>query len=422
MSLLTEGLTVLERVNELLIRLREAQVHSRSDLANDCDELAQICQKLYREANDVARRYEDLVHGLDAIVWEGLPETFQFLFVSDQGPAILGYSKEEFLSPGFWESHLHPDDRKVTVARCHEATRAGEGHKIEYRFIAKDGRIVWISDTVGVLRDEQGQVKLTRGVMVDVTERKRAEEAASALRTEIVAARKLDELKSQFLNMVTHELRTPLTTIKGFVEFLEEGIAGPLTPQQSEYIAQIRGADERLERLVDDLLDFARMDAGTFRLRLTRCNLVERLQEVVDGQRPQAEHAGVRLVAELPEEPLVATFDPDRVGQVLTNLVSNAIKFTPAGGRITIRAKREGDHILCEVEDNGLGIETLDIAKLFNRFTQLKEGQERGGTGLGLAISKALIEAHGGQIGVRSLGHGHGSTFWFTLPATDSSS
>jgi signal transduction histidine kinase len=247
-------------------------------------------------------------------------------------------------------------------------------------------------------------------------ERTRLITLEASARAETEALKQLDKLKSDFVNAVSHELRTPLTSIKGYSEFLEDEIGGPLTPQQSEFVVQIEQNTLRLQRLVDDLLDFARMEAGTFALQCLDTNMADQIQEVLASMTPLAQAAQITLEASLPPEPLTVRIDPQRIDQVLTNLINNAIKFTPEGGRIVVRSSAQGDRLCCEVEDTGIGIAPEDVPKLFQRFGQLEAGTRKvGGTGLGLSISKAIVEAHGGAIGVASE-PGKGSVFWFTLP------
>jgi signal transduction histidine kinase len=166
---------------------------------------------------------------------------------------------------------------------------------------------------------------------------------------------------------------------------------------------------------VDDLLDYARIEAGTFTLQLEEADMVAKVAEIVESLTLQAKEVGLKLTTALPDEPLALRMDAQRVGQVLINFLTNAIKFTPAGGAITVRLLPEADQVRCEVADTGPGIPEADRTRLFQRFTQLENGQKKGGTGLGLSIAKALVEAHGGAIGVDSAS-GEGSTFWFTLP------
>ncbi len=262
------------------------------------------------------------------------------------------------------------------------------------------------------VRNPDGEVTGVMGVATDVSDRIRLERQ---LRAQYEQLRELDRLKSEFVNAVSHELRTPLTSIRGYTEFLEDELAGPLTAGQTEYVNRIMEGTRRLENLVNDLLDFARIEAGVFKLRREDADITEQIREIVASFLPQVRESGLDLQIDLPDEPLVLRFDFQRIGQVLTNLLGNAIKFTPAGGSIRVRVASAGDRILCEVTDSGEGIAAEDVPRLFQRFSQLASGSRKGGMGLGLSIAKALIEAHGGQIGVRSA-VGAGSTFWFTLP------
>lgn len=250
--------------------------------------------------------------------------------------------------------------------------------------------------------------------------RKRAEAAADQALAALQASQELDRLKTQFVNAVSHELRTPLTSIIGYAEFLEDHVGGPLTSEQEEFVRQIQWASSRLEALVDDLLDYARIQAGTFKLKLEQADLGLKTKEVVDSMQPLAEQAGISLELSVPDFPLWSYFDPGRIAQVFTNLIHNAIKFTPEGGKIQVRAFIQSDRVVGEVEDTGLGIRPEDLPKLFKPFSQLPNGSNRGGTGLGLSICKTLVETHGGTIGARST-PGKGSLFWFSLPRNHAS-
>ncbi|MBO9542623.1 HAMP domain-containing histidine kinase [bacterium] len=240
-------------------------------------------------------------------------------------------------------------------------------------------------------------------------------EMSRAVTREIEALKALDALKNSFVNAISHDLRTPITSLRGYAEFLADGIGGTLTAEQQGFVAQIEKASLRLMHLVDDLLDFARLEAGTLRLNLTQTDLAEKINEVVESLRPQVQEAGINLSVELAPDPLVMLMDPERIERVLINLLTNAIKFTPPGRAIRVRTRREDGEVVCEVIDEGIGIAPEAIPRLFKHFSQLEGGVRKGGTGLGLSISKALVEAHGGRIGVRST-PGQGSTFWFTLP------
>jgi PAS domain S-box-containing protein len=246
-------------------------------------------------------------------------------------------------------------------------------------------------------------------------ERKRAGEVAVQRTVELEQAKELDRLKNGFVNAVSHELRTPLTSILGYAEFLEDHVGGSLSHTQEEFVHQIQESAGRLSRLVDDLLDFARIDAGTFQLKRETLDLAPKIREIVASFRPQSSAADQVLSLTLPEQPLMANVDANRIGQVLTNLLSNALKFTPREGHIDVRALLTPEGVRVEVEDSGEGIPADDLPRLFHRFSQLESGMRKGGTGLGLSISKALVEAHGGTIGVSPV-RPHGALFWFTLP------
>ena len=255
----------------------------------------------------------------------------------------------------------------------------------------------------------------------EIVARERAQRALEERSRELEVANRrlmeLDMLKSNFVNSVTHELRTPLTAIQGYSEFLEDEIGGPLTADQRTFVGEINVGARRLERLLNDLLDFARMDAGTFSLRREPNDLGERVGEAAAALMPLARAAGVTLALSPPEGDLVGPMDAQRIGQVLTNLLGNAIKFSPRGGTVRVAVRRDGGALRCEIADEGPGIAPADVSRLFQRFSQLEGGVRQGkGTGLGLSICKALVEAHGGAIGVESQ-VGRGSVFWFTLPA-----
>lgn len=224
-----------------------------------------------------------------------------------------------------------------------------------------------------------------------------------------------DRIKGEFLNTVSHDLRIPLTTITGYAELLEDRTGPDPSPDQREAIDAILAAAERMKRLLDDLLDFARMEAGRFRLDLQPVALGELVREAIEGIRPLASRKHQTIEARgdpnLPE----IEADSGRLVQVLNNLLSNAVKFTGNGGRIAVTWRKEGDQAIFSVSDTGIGISRRDQARLFSKFFRVDHPGSDAGHGLGLAISKALIEAHGGTVRVQSE-PGRGSTFTVRLP------
>jgi signal transduction histidine kinase len=228
-------------------------------------------------------------------------------------------------------------------------------------------------------------------------------------------------MKDEFISLISHELRTPLTSINGYVALLLEGEAGPLAEEQREFLTIVRKNADRLMGLVNELLDLSRIEAGKVELNRARLDLGPLIRDVASSLRLQIEAKGQQLELDLADDLPSVWADPDRVTQILTNLVSNAHKYTPAGGSIFVRARGQDGRVRVEVRDTGIGLAPDEQAQLFTRFFRArnKATREVGGTGLGLAITRSLIELHGGEISVTSA-PGQGSTFCCTLPAVQS--
>lgn len=359
-----------------------------------------------------------------AFKWKNAPD-WPVEYVSPNVEEEFGYRPEALISGEIkYAGLVHPED----LARvAHEvATYSAQGlpwFEQEYRLARADGEYRWIYDFTVVVRDPDDRITHYHGHVHDITDRKRGEEERARLvareqaaRAEVLAGREAARLKSAFINAVSHDLRTPITVIRGYAELMEEGLGGPLTDPLLGHVRQIGRSSRRLEYMVNDLLDIARTEAGTLKLDLEEVDFRAAVREVLESLRPQAEEAKLRLDAAIQEDVPLLMLDAERVERVLVNLLTNAFKFTRAGGRIQVRVTVEGERLRCEVEDSGRGVAPEDLPKLFLPFSQLEEGKkQKGGTGLGLSICKTIVEAHGGEIGVRSV-VGAGSTFWFTLP------
>jgi signal transduction histidine kinase len=229
--------------------------------------------------------------------------------------------------------------------------------------------------------------------------------------------RTLAVMQTDFVNTISHELRTPLTSILAYGEFLEDGLAGELNEQQRQFVGCIQESAERLQRLVDDLLEFVCCEGRSMRLVFRDADMGARIAAVVDALKPELTARNTTLSLDLPAEPVHLVLDPRRIGQVLQNLIGNAIKFTPPNGHVHVHMSVLPGGVYTEVRDNGIGIAERDLPRLFERFYQADSSttRESGGAGLGLYISRAIVEAHAGQLGVESQA-GHGSRFWFMLP------
>ena len=408
---LSEGRMAWYQTEIALLR-REDEPTGFMFVATDVTELKRTEERLRRNELFLARAQE-LAH-VGCWEWEVAGDEQIW---SDELYRITGVDPQAFQPTyrGFLEL-VHPDDRERLDALLQEAVAEGQTLISEFRLVRPDGQVRVMHSKAEVIRMENGRPLRLMGISMDITELKQAYEQIAARTAELEKAKELDRLKSNFVNAVSHELRTPLTAIKGYAEFLEDGVGGPLTPEQLGFVHELELGAARLERLVDDLLDFARIEAGTFKLKITDADLTAKIREVAGSLEPQARDGRLTLEIDVPEEPLEVPMDAQRIGQVLLNLVHNAVKFTAPGGAVTVRAGVVGELVRCEVTDTGIGIAEADQSKLFQRFSQLESGlRTGGGTGLGLSISKAIIEAHGGQIGVESQ-PGQGSTFWFTLP------
>ena len=242
-----------------------------------------------------------------------------------------------------------------------------------------------------------------RALALEIEERRKNQEALK----EAMA------VKSGFVSVVSHELRTPLTAIKEGIAIVTDREAGELTELQDKFLGIAQVNVDRLARMINDVLDFQKLESGKMALRVQECDMNGVVQGVYETMAPVAREKGLDLITELDDTMPAVKFDRDKIIQVLTNLISNAIKFTEKG-MISIRCRHEGNTVRVAVQDTGAGIKEEDIPRLFHRFEQL-ENTKTGGTGLGLAISKEIIDLHRGKIWIESE-EGKGSTFLFLLP------
>lgn len=248
--------------------------------------------------------------------------------------------------------------------------------------------------------------KANEKLVFEVAERKKAEKAAQ----------EVARLKSEFASTVSHELRTPLTVIKGGIDVVNDEVLGSINAEQKDMLSSIKNNVDRLSRLINDVLDYQKLEAGRVRFVKNVHELNGIVKQVCSDASAMAEKKGLKFVADIPPESLNVECDKDKIIQVIFNLLNNACKFTPQG-TITARLERiGGGSAQVSVIDHGPGIRTEDKAKLFQTFSQLEtvETRQTGGTGLGLSICKKIIEGHGGTIGVDSV-YGRGATFYFTL-------
>jgi signal transduction histidine kinase len=247
--------------------------------------------------------------------------------------------------------------------------------------------------------------------------KQRVEERTQELRKALERLSELSHLKSNFIANISHELRTPLTHIKGYLDILADGGLGQLNEAQTEAITVLRRSENRLETLIEDLLQFSLASKGEFGLNLKDIEINKLVQITADRSKYKARSKNIALDILLPEHTLLVHVDEDKIGWVLLQLLDNAIKFTPSGGHVAIQAVLENSFITVAVADSGIGIPQNRIKEIFEPFHQLDGSATRryAGTGLGLAMVHRIIEAHGSQVKVEST-PGQGSLFSFNLP------
>jgi PAS domain S-box-containing protein len=329
------------------------------------------------------------------------------LWWSPQTYVVFGVSPETFTPTREAVADLvHPDDRQGFVRGRLQAIAEHRPFVHEFRAIRPDGRIAWISHRGQAEYDASGRAVRSFGVSLDVTAHKLAE----------LALQEADRKKDSFIATLAHELRNPLAPIRNAVQLLRKG--GHEDPQVVWARDVIDRQVTQMARLLEDLLDVSRLTRGEFALRRERISLAAVVEQAVEIAQPLIDEHGHALSLELPAAPLHVDGDLTRLGQVFSNLLINAAKYTPSGGRLGVTAAAVGDAIEVRVSDNGIGISAEQLPRLFEMFSQGDSLAERarGGMGIGLSLARGLVEMHGGTIGALSGGVGQGSEFVVRLP------
>lgn len=422
---------------------------------NECPAAPTPTESADSRLRTVEARYRALVEQIPAVTFMApLDGSRGELYVSPQIHELLGFSAKEWLEdPVLWFRQLHPEDKDLWQDHFARTVNAGEPFQADYRFLARDGRIVWVHGEAKVVADEHGRPLCLQGVAFDITERKQAESALEQsrmvleervqertaaldkinhqlqaevaertrleeeLRLRVSQLAEADKRKDEFLATLAHELRNPLAPIHNALEIM-------LLPEVDEsMLGMARSIMERqlksLVRLVDDLLDMSRITQGKIELRRQTVELAGVVGQAIETVRPMIDAQRHELTVSLPNEPVLISADPTRVAQVVANLLNNAAKYSDPGGHIWLSAWREEKQIVLEVRDSGIGIEPAVIPKLFDMFVQVDKGHGRthGGMGIGLTLVRRLVELHGGTVEATSAGLGQGSQFTIRMPA-----
>ena len=355
--------------------------------------------------------------GIGIFEWDLQTNRLQW---SEMTRVIFGLPPGAEPSLAVWQSGIHPEDRERVESVVQGALERGDRYHFEHRVVRCDGEVRWVESTARVTKDAEGQPASLRGAVQDITERKRFEEERTAILDSERAARaeaeRANRLKDDFLAVMSHELRTPLNAILGWTQMLRRGTLPPSSAAKALEVIERNTLVQA--QLIADLLDVSRITSGKLKLETGRADLALAVEAALDSVRQAATAKEVRLERNLGGAPAWVMGDPARLQQVVWNLISNAVKFSPAGGRVWVSLACRDSRAVISVKDEGQGIRPEFLPHLFERFSQADSSAARrhGGLGLGLSIVKHLVDLHGGAVRAESEGEGRGATFLVELP------
>jgi PAS domain S-box-containing protein len=358
-------------------------------------------------AEQIEARFRTLADGMPQLVWMARPDGWIYWYNS-RWYEYTGTTPLEMEGWG-WQGVHDPETLPTVLARWQHSIETGMPFEMVFPIRGRDGRLRPFLTRSSPLKADDGTVQHWFGTCTDITAQQDAEEAL----------RRADRRKDEFLATLAHELRNPLAPIRSCIELLREG--APLPSRAERARAIIERQSHHLVRLVDDLLDISRINEGRVHLRRERISLAACLRDALQGLQPSDDSANHQLETDIPDDPLWAHADPVRITQAFTNLLNNALKFTPPGGRISVSAIREGSDACIRIADSGAGIEAHHLGSIFGMFAQVTPAMQRveGGLGIGLALVRGFVDLHGGTVIAQSAGLGNGSEFIVRLPLLD---
>jgi PAS domain S-box-containing protein len=381
----------------------------------------------HRQAEQALREREaefrTLANAIPQLAWIADTSCRRYWY-NERWYEYTGLRPDESLGLG-WQLVHHPDDRSRVADSQKAAFRKSDVWEETVRLRRKDGAYRWFLTRAMPVTDERNQVLRWFGTNTDITERLETERGIAANEERLAGllaserqartqAERAAQARDEVLAIVAHDLRNPMHTVMAAASMLA------LTEEEDRrqrQIGIIQRSVTEMERLISDLLDVARIESGTFLIRRDRVDVRALIDEAVEMFEPQAQARSIALDFDVEESVPPVSADRDRLIQVLSNLLGNALKFTPAGRQITVRAELDEGAVHVVVKDSGVGIPAEDLPHVFDRFWQANRAS-RAGAGLGLAICKGIVEAHGGRIWAASMVE-RGTTFHFTLPAAD---
>ena len=427
------GLLVLNPLLEIRRKLRAAEDDPTNadryklDIVRDDEigETAAAINALLTRLADVRRsdvqereqRLKDFGDASSDWFWE-MDEQLRFSYFSDRFGEITGVSQDALLGKTRQETGIPGVEIEVWRQHLADLAACRPFRDFVHPRVRSDGQTVYLSINGKPIFDEHGTFKGFRGTGRDVTERKLREEALVVAKRQAEVA---NRAKTEFLANMSHELRTPLNAVIGFAEIMKEGRMGPIgNPRYLEYVSDIHESGRHLLHLINDVLDLSKIEAGTAKLKEDNLDVEKTIDTCLRLIAQRAEAGQLDITREFPGQPMSPLFaDPQALKQILVHLLSNAVKFTPAGGRVNILAQSspEDGHII-QISDTGIGIEPENIPRALARFQQVEGQLDRTyeGSGLGLSLAKSLTELHGGALELRSQ-VGVGTTVTIRFPA-----
>lgn len=377
---------------QVVVQEKNREVENVKNEFRSVKEKFDSVNKLYKKVDEEKRTTEAVVRSIA----EGLVVVNQkgeVLLMNPSAEKLLGVEKEKKIG----RSILEGTRDELMISLSHE----GQDNEKVIEYTTKDENVKkTLRSSSAVIQNENGQTIGMVNILTDVTKQ-----------------RELDEIKNKFVSNVTHELRTPIVSMQKSIAILLGASAGNVNETQLNFLNIISRNLNHLSRLVEDLLDIAKIDSGKLRIKSAPGALDKVIQEACDTLDTWAKSKDIQIVREIDRNLPEISFDAMKITQVMNNLIGNAVKFTPNGGKITVKCSwnSDGTHAQVSVRDTGVGIAKEHLGKLFGRFEQFGDQQGISGTGLGLSIAKEIVERHGGQISVESQ-EKKGSVFTFTLP------
>ncbi|HJT10081.1 MAG TPA: PAS domain-containing sensor histidine kinase [Candidatus Nitrosotalea sp.] len=410
----------LEQEKFILESLYEIIDNKNEDLEKSRTKLKEQIQKLMKAIKYNQKRYMDL--------YEQSPDLYRTIntdgVILDCNNAYaerLGYSKDEIIGKTIFD---HSSEKNLQGINDSFETwkKVGKVRNKEIWLKCKDGTVFPGSVSANNLYDDDDKLIGSNSVIIDITESyeqmKKLEESRNQIQQQMLQLKELDKAKDGFLAMMTHELRTPLVPIKSYLDMILAEKLGPLTDIQKERLSVVQSSTESLLLLVNDLLDAQKIELGQLKLTKEVHNMGQIIHKTVEKMRGEITKRRMSIEKNIQND-LFCLCDPIRIEQVLTNLLVNAMKFSHDGsGKILINLYSENDHGRILVKDNGIGITSNNLEKIFVKFYQIDASSTReyGGTGLGLSVCKGLIESHGGKIWAESEGRDKGAEIHIMLP------